>query len=176
VILSKAVGPAQSPWPDTPANPENIIKKDNTMALSDTCFETLRRLTADFHRYIDWEYSTENMSKLVSTILELAELAYNLNHEPELAEAFVKIYGAPKPPKLIAECVVIGNLIADPSTSTFYEDGVATVASIASVNPRIRDAIINAYNWQQSPAGIAERFRSSDVVNVEPVYRRIADL
>lgn len=146
------------------------------MALSDSCFETVSRLTTDFHRYIDWEYSTENMSKLVSAILELAELAYNLKHEPELAEAFAKIYGAPKPPKLIAECAVIGDLIADPSTSTFYEDGVATVASIASINPTIRDAIINAYNWQQSPAGIVERFRHPDVINVEPVYRRIADL
>lgn len=146
------------------------------MALSDTCFATISRLTTDFHRYIDWEYSAENMSKLVSAILELAELAYNLNHEPELAEAFAKIYGAPKPPKLIAECAVIGDLIADPSTYTVYEIGVKTVVDIATVNSKVRSAIINAYNWQQSPAGIVERFRHSDVINVEPVYRRIVDI
>ncbi len=146
------------------------------MSLSDTCFEALIQLNTDFHRYLDWGYQTENMSKLASIILALTELAQTLQLEPRILAVYKETYGAPKSVRLIAECAAIGDLIADPVTHRVYEAGVETVASIASINPTIRDAIINAYNWQQSPAGIVERFRHADVINVEPVYRRIADL
>lgn len=109
-------------------------------------------------------------------MLDLASLAYSIEQTPEHQAEFEKVTGAPKPPRLIAECYVIGELLSDPDTNNVYDLAIDIVGEIATINADVRNAIINAYNWQQSSAGIVERFRSSDVINVEPVYRRIADL
>ncbi len=146
------------------------------MALSDTCFDAIADLKNDFHFYIGWRPYIGDLSKAASIMLDLASLAYSIEQTPELQAEFEKVTGASKPPRLIAECYVIGELLSDPETNIVYDLAVDIVGEIATINADVRSAIINAYNWQQSLAGIAERFRSSDVINVEPVYRRIADL
>jgi hypothetical protein len=143
------------------------------MSLSDSCFDAITDLTHAFHHYLDWNYGAEHMGKLASAILELAEIAYALNYEPEIAAAFKAVHGEHKPIKLIAECCIVADLIADPENHEVYQAAVTTVGLVAQINPRIRAAIVNAYYWQQSPAGVSEKLRMDNPISFEAVYRRI---
>jgi hypothetical protein len=143
------------------------------MSLSDTCFDAIAELNRGFRRNLNRSYSIETMNKIASTILELADLAYTLNHTSRIAAGYEELYGVPKPVRLIAECVVIGDLIVGPDRYTADGAALEAVAQIAAMNPSIRSAIINAYNWQQSQAGIAELLRNADIISVTPIYQHI---
>ena len=146
------------------------------MALSDTCFDAITELNRAFHDSVDWNYRIEHLSKLASAMLELAELAFDIVQTPDLEESYVMIHGAPKSIKLIAECYVVGELIADPNTHQVYKKAVEVVAQIAAVNPEICAAIVNGYKWQASQAGISEKLRMDDVISLEAIYRTVCSV
>jgi hypothetical protein len=143
------------------------------MALPEICYESLAGLIEGFHAQLDADYTTETLSKLSSVILDLTELMFSLIYTSEMAEEFKKFHGADKPVKLRAEYTTIRSLMSNRLNHCAFEGGVAAVTKIASVNPAIRDAVLNAYNWEQSPAGISERLREEELISVEPVYQRI---
>lgn len=66
------------------------------MSLSDSCFDAITELNRAFHDSVDWQYSIEQLSKLASVMLELAELAYSIVQTPDFEMGYVKIHGAPK--------------------------------------------------------------------------------
>lgn len=146
------------------------------MSLSDYCFDAITELNSAFHDSVDSEYSIEHLSQLASVMLQLAELTYSIVQTPDLEAAYMRIHGAPKSIKLIAECCVLGELIADPNTHHVYDKAVQVVARIAAVNPYICAAIVNGYKWQTSPAGISEKLRMDDVISLEAVYRTVCSV
>jgi hypothetical protein len=141
------------------------------MSLSDTSFEAMDDLLDGFHNYLGWNYTTQQWSAYISTIIRAAEAAYNADR----GELFIDEHGNavpwPMSHRLCAEQLALELLVAIPNTLTPSQEAMAVLAKVGKTNDELRAAICNVYAWRTSPVGLAVHLQRDDAVPIEPLYQ-----